>query len=79
MLSSIFGLFFTGSYFELFSKKIDFIQQPSTFLFFGFILSGAFGIFYLFQPTRMAIKQTVKVALLFCVLYLVGKLTRGEL
>jgi uncharacterized membrane protein len=78
MFSSIAGFFLAGYHFDLFGNKIDFIQKPSTFLFFGFLLTGLFGIFYLFQPTKTAIKYTLIIAVLFGILYLVGKLSRGE-
>ena len=79
MFGSIFGIFFVGSYFHLFGETIDFVQKPSTFLFFGFMLTGLFGIFYLFQPINIAIKNIIKVAALFFVVALFGKLIRGEL
>ena len=79
MFGSIFGVFFIGSYFNLFGTKIDFVQKPSTFLFFGFMLTGLFGIFYLFQPIKIAIKNIVKVAAIFIAIALFGKLIRGEL
>ena len=78
MFGSIFGVFFTGFYFDLFDSKIDFVQKPSGFLFFGFMLSGLFGLFYVFQPISIAVKNTVKVTFLFFAVALVGKLIRGE-
>jgi len=79
MFGSIFGIFVVGSYFNLFGTKIDFVQRPSTILFFGFMLTGLFGIFYLFQPINNAIKSIVKVAALFFAVALFGKFIRGEL
>ena len=78
MFGSIFGVFFIGSYFDLFGTKIDFVQKPSAFLFFGFILMGQFGIFYLSQPIKIAIKNTVKIAIILIAIALFGKLIRGE-
>jgi len=78
MIGSIFGVFFVGYYFNLFGTKIDFVQKPSTFMFFGFMLTGLFGIFYLFQPINVAIKNIIKVAALFCAAALFGKLIRGD-
>jgi hypothetical protein len=79
MFGSIFGVFFVGSYFNLFGAKIDFVQKPSTFLFFGFMLTGLFGIFYLFQPIKNAFKSIAIVAALFFAAALFGKFIRGEL
>ena len=77
MFGSIFGVFFTGFFFDLFDDKIDFMHKPSTFLFFGFILTGLFGLLYAFQPLKNAFVGTVKIAVMFTAVLLFGKVIRG--
>ncbi len=51
MLASIFGVFFVGLQYGLFGSRIDFIEVPANYLFFGFILLGIFGALYIFFRT----------------------------
>lgn len=78
MLVSIAGLFIIGVQYDLFGMKINFIENPATYLFFGFILLGIFGIFYSFLKATIASIVTIFIACLFFLIFIAGKLSRGE-
>jgi uncharacterized membrane protein len=79
MLSSILGVFVVGFYFDLFGKKIDFINVPANYLFFGFILLGIFGVLYTFLRKQAALIGTILMTGVYWLIFLLGKLSRVEL
>ncbi|MBV7396065.1 hypothetical protein [Mameliella sediminis] len=78
-ISSIALMFWVGSRFELFGQQIDFSKQPAFYLFFGCLCSGIFGVLYIYLPTRLALKLLVIVWGFYLLIFLAGKLSRGEI
>lgn len=79
MLASIFGVFFVGHHYGLFGNKIDFIEVPANYLFFGFILLGIFGALYTFFRTPVAFWGTLLMVGIYFLIFMLGKFFRGEL
>lgn len=79
MLIGLIGVFFTGLYFDLFGEKIDFSNNPATYLFFSFILFGLFGAFYAVFRAKVALYGTLFILLIYFLLFILGKISRGEI
>ena len=79
VLASIFGVFFVGLHYGLFGNEIDFTEVPANYLFFGFILLGMFGTLYMFFRAPVALKGTLLIASIYFLIFMLGKLSRGEL
>ena len=79
MMIALIGVFFTGFYFDLFGEKIDFSNNPATYLFFSFILLGVFGAFYTVFKAKFALFGTFIILLIYFVLFILGKISRGEI
>lgn len=79
MVTAIAGVFFVGFEYDLFGSKISFTDKPATYLFYSFILLGIFGAFFTRLRARVALGATVVVATLYLLLFVAGKLSRGEL
>jgi len=79
MLTSIAGVFIIGLQYDLFGNKINFTESPATYLFFGFILLGIFGVFYSLLRAKIVFGATIFIAGLYLLIFIAGKLSRGEL
>ena len=79
MLTAIAGVFFVGYEYKLFGNKMSFTEKPATYLFYGFILLGIFGAFFTRLRAKFALGATIIIAALFLLLFVAGKLSRGEL
>lgn len=79
MAFSLGGVFFSGYYFNLFGTKIDFTNNPYVILFYGFIALGIYGVLYTFLTSKAAIKGTVFFVGVFMLIYIAGRMSRGEL
>ena len=79
MLTSLAGIFIIGFKFDLFGQKINFIKNPANYLFFGCILLGIFGVFYSLLRAKLAFIATIFIAGIYMLIFIAGKLSRGEL
>lgn len=79
MLASLAGIFIIGLKFDLFGQKIDFIENPANYLFFGCILLGIFGVFYSLLRAKLAFIATLFIAAIYTLIFIAGKLSRGEI
>lgn len=79
MLTSLAGIFIIGLKFDLFGQKINFIENPANYLFFGCILLGIFGVFYSLLRAKLAFIATIFIAGIYVLIFIAGKLSRGEM
>lgn len=68
-----------GLHYDLYGNKIDFIKEPATYLFFGFIFLSVFGVLYILFKTTWAFFGTLCAAVIYLSLFFLGKFSRGEL
>lgn len=79
MLTAIAGVFFVGCKYKLFGNKINFTEKPELYLFYGFIMMGIFGAFFTRLRAKFALGATIIIAALYFLIFVAGKLARGEL
>lgn len=79
MLCAIVGAFSLGIYFDLFGEEFDFVSRPVSYLFVSCFLFGLFGVIHTFVSAGKAAIGTIVGTCIFLLLYLAGKLSRGEL
>lgn len=77
MASSLIALFGVGIGFDVFGKPLTF-DTPGPFLFFGAIWLGVFGLARAFFGGLTAFRVTVVVAGLYLIIFLAGRIARGE-
>ena len=77
MLAGIFGVFAIGVGYDLFGKPITF-TGPGFYLFYGSIWLGVFGLALAFMTVRSAFIVAVLVAAFYLLVFVAGKVSRGE-
>ena len=78
MVVSLVALFWVGIGFDVFGAKLSF-DSPGPYLFYGAIWLGIFGLARSFSGAFTAFRITVIVAGVFLLLFLAGKIARGEI
>lgn len=70
-------VFVTGTYLDLFGKKINFQTTPGMYAFFGSIFLGFFGMNLTVMPARLAFISMVGLSALFLLIFVAGRVARG--
>jgi apolipoprotein N-acyltransferase len=78
MAISLGAVFWIGIGFDVFGSSLSF-DAPGPYLFFGAIWLGVFGLARAFFSVMTSFRVTVVVAGLYLLIFLAGRIARGEL